>query len=122
MSHANGLVKFPDGEVMHFEYNGTCDIVCAALKRTYAELRRDWRSPANEAKCICEKEEPVEMMTDYGAGYSWNGKACRHCMAITEGLMPHDTDGIEVTRGIPEWSRGGFYLDNTAICHGRAQP
>ena len=90
---------------MHYEYNGTADIVCSALKRTYDELRRDWRSPANEARCTCgQPAEPVEMMTDYGAGYSWRGMACRRCMAITDGLMPLDSDDIEPTRGIPDWA------------------
>jgi hypothetical protein len=106
MSHANGLVKFSDGEVMHFEYNGTSDLACTALKRTYKELLADWRTERNMAVCRCDKAESVEMATDYGSGSGWQGKACRVCMAITDGIDPDETDDF------PEWANGDFYLEN----------
>lgn len=109
MSHANGLVRFPDGEVMHFEYDGTSDIVCRSLKRTYPELKRDWRTAANQADCNCgQPAEKVEMFTDYGRGFSWEGKACRRCMAVTDATMPFDTD-VAVWDRVPEWAKAGHY-------------
>lgn len=107
MSHANGLVRFLDGEVLHFEYDGTNDTACSALKSTYSEIMRDWRRPANHAKCVCGgASEAITLTTDYGLGFSWHGRACRHCMAITEGLMPYDTEGVEIWHGVPEWAKG----------------
>lgn len=93
MSHANGEAKFSDGTVMHFEYNGTSDVCRTALKPTYEEMQKDWRKPGNDADCKCgQPSEIVELSTDYGGGFSWPGKACRKCMAITDGLMPFDSD------------------------------
>ena len=111
MSHAHGAVKFEDGLVLFYEYSGTGDYVCTALKRTQAEVSRDWRSPANNAKCTCGASESVELMTDYARGLSWPGKACRRCMAITDGQFPLDTDGIERVAGIPAWAQGARAAD-----------
>lgn len=110
MSHANGLVRFPDGEVFHFEYDGTSDVVCTSLKRTYAEVRRDWRTPANQAQCTCgQPPEVVELTTDYGDGSAWPGKACRRCMAVTDGIFPDEPDPAAWTNGQPDWAKAGHY-------------
>lgn len=93
MSHATGKVIFEDGEEFFYEYNGTCDIVCPALKKTREEVYRDWRSERNQKECTCGKpSEPVKISTEYGGGFSWSGKACRSCMAITTNLTPDDCE------------------------------
>lgn len=106
MSHAHGMVKFSDGTVGFYEYDGTSDVVCTSVKATSEEVSRDWRSPANRAECTCGNEsEPVEIMTYYGSGFHWNGKACRACLAITDGIMPYDCDDdVGLTDGIPSWA------------------
>lgn len=109
MSHANGMVQFPDDTVMHFEYDGTSDVTVSVLWDTYEEVHAHWRGDQwNE--CKCGRDEPVTLFTDYGSSYHWPGRACRHCRAITEERTPFDTD-VVVTRGTPDWvhhaRRGG---------------
>lgn len=104
MSHAMGCARFQDGSVLFFEYNGTSDVVQTALKRSAGDVERDWRSPANDAECACGGDEPVELMTYYGDGFSWFGRACPKCMAITRGTC---VEGPECTPGIPKWA-GNF--------------
>ena len=97
MSHANGMVQFPDKTVMHFEYNGTSDVTVSVLWDTSEEVHAHWRGDLwNE--CKCGRDEPVTLFTDYGDGFHWPGRACRHCRAITAGLEPDET-----TYGTPDW-------------------
>ena len=84
MSHANGRVKFDDGAILHFEYNGTADMVCNCLYFSYDDMVSAWRNQQDQV-CECGNAEPVEIATDYGSGSQWPGMACRHCMAITMG-------------------------------------
>jgi len=93
-----GAVRFSDGLILYYEYNGTSDIACSSLKKTRGEVERDWRSANNQATCSCGRSEPVELMSYYGGGFSWEGKACRYCMAITDGRVPEETYD-----GIPDW-------------------
>ena len=97
MSHANGMVQFPDKTVMHFEYNGTSDVTDSVLWDTSEEVHAHWRGDIwNE--CKCGRDEPVTLFTDYGGSFHWPGRACRHCRAITAGLEPDET-----TDGTPDW-------------------
>lgn len=99
MSHAHGKVVFEDKLVLYYEYDGTSDIVLPKLWDTPQEVSDHWREPEPfSRKCTCGKDEPVLIDTDYGYGYHWNGKACRHCKVITEGLdpYPHETGVIPV--------------------------
>ena len=92
MSHCHGTVTFKDGEVLHFEYNGTSDICIPALYYNTGEVLDNWRNHDNR-KCTCgEESEEVVIFVDYALGYDWHGKACRSCMCITEGLDPDETD------------------------------
>lgn len=88
MSHSMGEIEFKDGTVLYFEYNGTCDIVINCLWKTKEEVSDNWRK-YKENTCDCGRDEPVEIYSYYGGGFSWSGRACRHCMALTEGLDPH---------------------------------
>lgn len=38
MSHANGEVRFNDGGIKHFEYNGTSDICIPELYDSYEDV------------------------------------------------------------------------------------
>jgi len=104
MSHATGKVRFNDGTVMFYEYNGTCDVVCNCLYDSYKEMHSNWRDqPSNE--CTCGNDEEVEIATNYADGYYWPGKACRKCKAITRGLGSAVDEYIydEETEGLPDW-------------------
>lgn len=106
MSHEYGKARFADGTIFHFEYDGTADVVCSALRLSDVEVAEHWRED-NTAKCTCGKpSEPVRLMTFFGSGWSWDGKACRSCMAVTDGLRPLDTDEdiINEEDGVPEWA------------------
>jgi hypothetical protein len=116
MSHADGAVKFPDGIIMYYEYNGTVDFVIPRLYTTKEEMEANWRSANHDYvfnNCTCgQMAEPVEILSMYGGGFWWNGKACRTCMTITEGFEPlwwiqgdTPTQLIECTwDGEPDWS------------------
>ena len=107
MSHANGKARFPDGVILHFEYNGTSDVCIPNLWDTYEEMHANWRGD-QWATCTCgQPSEPVELYNDYGDGTYWPGEACRKCMAITKGLRTDEfsDDDLEllVKDGTPEW-------------------
>ncbi|MFQ3543465.1 hypothetical protein Q7A53_05215 [Halobacillus rhizosphaerae] len=88
MSHASGTVTFKkDNLVMHYEYDGTSDVCIPALYKTNKEMSENWRNH-EWRECTCEKDEDVVIYSDYGSGFDWEGKACRHCMCITKNLIP----------------------------------
>jgi len=92
MSHTLGTAEFRDGVIVYFEFNGTVDVACTALKSTAHEVERDWRTAANSAKCSCGNSEPVKLRSDFGCGQEWQAMACRSCMAITDGLRPSEPE------------------------------
>ncbi len=108
MSHANGQVRFPDGLVLFFEYNGTSDVEIPNLYNTSQELSNNWRDHP-KVKCVCGQEsEPVEIATDYADGSQWKGKACRKCMCITSGMFTNVDDynaepHLTEQEGLPDW-------------------
>lgn len=107
MSHAYGKARFQDGEILHFEYNGTSDMCCRSLKRTPSEVQKDWRSERNQCHCECgHAPEPCRLYTDYGDGHHWDGSACRRCMAIVDGAWPLDSEEEEIRYedGRPDWA------------------
>lgn len=114
MSHANGLVKFKDGTILHYEYDGTMDICEPRLYISYERMRENWRkSIKNDENLICNHElEDVEIYTDYADGSFWPGTACRRCMMLITGKDPHnlkDKEGnyIDYTDGTPDWAEAG---------------
>ena len=102
MSHARGQVRFDDGTIMYYEYNGTCDVVCSCLYDTATEMQDKWRNqPHNE--CKCGKTEPVQIATNYGDGSSWIGKACKNCRSIDYGRGNMYDEEDEYRDGLPSW-------------------
>lgn len=86
MSHSSGTVRFKDDVAYWFEYDGTSDVCIPQLYKTYKEHVDNWRNGA-WIKCTCGKDEDATIHADYGGGFSWEGKACRHCMCILEGYL-----------------------------------
>lgn len=106
MSNSNGEVRFNDGSIKHFEYDGNSDICIPKLYDTYDEMIDNWRK-YNYKENNCEHiEEPVEIYTSYDAIY-WNGTACRKCMMIIKGEEPYEDD-IDYTDGIPKWAEKSY--------------
>lgn len=102
MSHSSGAVKFNDGEIWFYEYNGTTDVVISNLRKTLQEVRDNWRE-SEWLECTCGKAEPVEIYSDYGGGFCFNGKACRKCRSVDGGeCYPYTFDGI------PDWASKFF--------------
>jgi len=85
MSHAIGAVRFEDGKILYYEYNGTTDVVIDKLYETQDEVLENWRKYP-DANCGCGNDEPVRIMSTYGDGFAWDGRACRNCYAITDGF------------------------------------
>lgn len=99
MSHAAGTVTFQDGTVLHFEYNGTCDVPRPKLWKSSEELHEHWRDDELQktAGCTCGREpEAVAAFANYGDGVRWSTVACRNCMVIVDTGNPlellHDHD------------------------------
>lgn len=93
MSHAHGKVVFEDKHVLYYEYDGTVDRVCPKLWDTVEDVSKNWREPEPFSRtCTCGKDEPVVIDSDYGFGFHWNGRACRTCKVITQGLEPYSYD------------------------------
>jgi hypothetical protein len=90
VSHSSGKVKFEDGTELWFEYNGTVDVCMPMLYSTIEELDESWRKGPYRMDCTCGSDETVTINSNYGSNHKWNGKACRNCMCITEGLNPYE--------------------------------
>lgn len=102
-----GVTRFEsDGVIMFFEYDGTVDVAISHLHPSIEALRDHWRNSAT-LHCTCGRDEPIQLYTCYGGGFSWIGKACRHCRAFTKGLLPYE-DGVPRQRHTngqcPEWA------------------
>lgn len=104
MSHSIGKVRFKNDKILYYEYNGTCDVVINHLYETEAEVNKNWRNHKT-VFCNCGKDEPVEIATSYGGGFSWDGRACRKCMTITAGLGSGVEDDPNFQWGLPDWYR-----------------
>lgn len=90
MSHASGQIKFEDGLVLHYEYDGTSDVCRPNLFDTNEDMQRYWRDYTfYNRKCECGGDEEVEISTTYGNGSVWDGRACRQCKCITKGAYKH---------------------------------
>lgn len=73
MSSSLGKVRFKDGTVKYFRYNGTSDYCVPNLYDTKEECTSNWRK---EYKVDWDKAyypEPVEIATCYGKGYGYLG-------------------------------------------------
>lgn len=111
MSSSHGLVRFDDGVVMYFTYNGTADVCHSHLYRTETQLLQHWKFQAS-CDCKCAKQENVDIWSTYGGGFGWSGKACRECCLITHGLDPYDDESIKLKyksgNGKPDWVPHGM--------------
>lgn len=86
MSHAFGKVRFMDGEILHFEYSGTVDVIINPLRKSAYDVSSRWRKYDDYNDCKCGNDEDVEIATDYGYGSWWRGRACKKCCVITNGF------------------------------------
>lgn len=109
MSHAQGRVKFPSGNIGYLEYNGTSDVMLPNIYESEEEMLKNWRK--QEWKFCKDKNHThidVEVATSYGGGFSWPAKACVECNIIIDNLMPFENhfdtnESIMRIDGIPEW-------------------
>jgi len=124
MSHASGAVRFNDGAILYFEYNGTSDVCIPPLWETQEEVIKHWRADDPRWGCVCDVGawEEVEIMSTYGGGFYWRGRACRGCNTLVDGLIPSfgvygddnypfqmgspvsDEQRDHFKRGYPRWS------------------
>lgn len=89
MSNWNGLVRFTDGQIFYFEYNGTSDVCLPPLRNSFEEVTAHWREEPERWDCICPStalHQPVEIVISYGM--CWTGLACRQCQTIVGDLTP----------------------------------
>lgn len=119
MSRAIGLVKFPNNHIYIACYDGTSDFMYSPLITTdelqtkYDDSVFDWNdcamdnySAAKAALIAAENDnsaEDVEIYSDYGGGFWWNGKASEKHMCITEGNWFWDI--VDYQDGHPEWAQ-----------------
>ena len=103
MSHSCGAVRFPDGAIYYYDYNGTSDVCVPVLVPHVTDVKlrgMGWR----ECGCQEPQHEDVEIYSDYGGGFYWPGRACRKCLTITNGLTTDSAfeAGLE-KGGVPPW-------------------
>lgn len=89
MSHAIGAIKFSDGLIRYYEYDGTADVVLSHHYATTQEVYDNWRN-GEWKHCTCRKEEPVSIFTTYGGGYYIEGKACQNCNSVQSDIIDFD--------------------------------
>ena len=108
MSYADGEVRFKDGAIKHFKYNGNADICVRNLFDTYDEMLEKWEKICwNECTCKPTEKEEVEIYSSYGCGFHWKGTACRKCMVITSGADTCE-DNVRIIYEIPEWAEKSY--------------
>lgn len=101
-------MKFEDGQILFYIYNGTSDYAIPMLRDTQDEAwdyfwkHRGFAEAWKECLCAPETREPVEIVSDYGGGFWWQGLACRKCKVIIGSLTPLDDEAT--TDGYPDWS------------------
>jgi hypothetical protein len=99
-----GAVRFSDGQVWFYEYNGTSDYTISHLYATPKEVSENWRSDNDLGDCKCGRAEELEAYTNYGGGYYLEVKACKHCKTI---VSEPDFDIIE-SNDTDHWAREFF--------------
>jgi hypothetical protein len=102
MSHANGMVKFKDGSIYHYEYDGTSDVCLSALYDTQKDMHLNWRRQPHK-KCTCGNEEQVEAYSSYGGGWYFKALGCQKCRSIR---TEYNEYGESIFEKIPnaEWA------------------
>lgn len=106
MAHATGAIKFKDGTIRYYEYNGTSDSVISHHYATKEEVTDNWRN-GTKINCTCGKEESVSIYTDYGGGFYLDGVSCIDCNSV----KPNDPDFdiIEIYETI-HWAKELFNI------------
>ncbi len=81
MSHSDGALKFEDGSIMYFEYNGTSNVCISATYKDRDDVSANWRDHKWK-ECTCGGEELVRVFASYGRGFSFDGLACKNCASL----------------------------------------
>ncbi len=110
MGKAMGQVRFPNGDIMYFEYDGNTDTCDVPLFEDESELdeTRFMRNFEHE-ECKCGRMPTnIEIASGYGGGFHWHGTACYFCHVIVDGNDPFGNLGGDpkvVEDGLPRWWR-----------------
>jgi hypothetical protein len=103
VSHATGAVRFPDGKVMFYLYNGSSEVAISHLYDTMQGVVDSWGKSA-WLVCSCPKMEPVEIYSSYGGGFTYPGEACRTCRALHG--PRYTPEAVDATvNAEPEWHK-----------------
>lgn len=105
-------VQFADGLILFAEFDRTDGYYCTRLHGERHGVYRHWQSN-NHHDCLCGKDEPVLLATLADGGHAIEGRACRHCLAIT--YDPLATAGAihpMLSVGPPDWW-AGRWLDGS---------
>ena len=111
MSSALGKVKFKDGTIKFFRYNGTCDWCDPCLFDSQDELNKFWRNEPEYVNGDYEWNDVV-IAYDYGRGYWFNGKATKSGWIHPDSLEIYpltDDDSLlkNEVDGLPDWFYDG---------------
>jgi hypothetical protein len=110
MPHSIAQARFADRLILFAEFNSFygAGYYCTRLHPCRADVYRHWKG-LNEATCTCGRDEPVSLATNaghtlWGDGHSVDGRACRHCLAITFDPLPDpDFAREKLEHGLPWW-------------------
>lgn len=115
MSHAQGLLRFENGQIGHLIYHGTSDIMLPMYYDTPEVAWEEYQKRGGRYPEECtHKKDKVEVYSDYGGGFYWEGTACRKCKAIDYKYTTPYGDEVtgkrdfEYINGKPEWVKELF--------------
>lgn len=115
MSEVLGLVKFKDGTIKYFVYNGVVNIAGPKLFDTCEKMYKKNNEYIDiEVKHSIDDEE-VEIYSDYANGFYWTGRANKEKMIITSCCLIDDIDAI-IHQGQPDWA-AQFLADINNFCY-----
>ena len=108
MSRAMALVKFNKTKNIYWGcYDGTCDIMYAKLIPLITPNDDYDMDNFRENVPIANHTDvdDIEIYSDYGSGFYWNGKGSETSKCITSGFA-YDIDSY--INGIPDWAEWIF--------------
>lgn len=118
MSRSFALVKFKKtGNIYYGCYNGTCDILLPFLctpQECYDETD-GYYDPITYCTELSEKTgswglpdnvtdlDNIEIYSDYGCGFYWNGTGSESVKMINDFLNPFEEVYEDIKDGVPQW-------------------
>ena len=115
MSRAIAFIRFnKTGNIYYGCYDGTVDLMYSSFTEYQDNFDIfDWCSEhcydyQKIDKNLIKDEDDIEIYSDYGGGFYWDGKGSEKYKIITEGFDPWSDYSNSPIDGQPEWVKNKF--------------